>query len=74
MAPTSQLVKNIVEEVSGSPVGKNWVSRFSRRHRDRLHVSYMQTIESAAVNADNIPRRGCNTRKCGTSEFSTPRL
>ena len=34
MPPTSQIVKNVAEELAGSPVGKNWVGQFVLRHKD----------------------------------------
>jgi len=52
--PTSQIVKNVAEEVAGQPVGKNWVGRFVRRYQDQLHAGFLRTIDSARVKADNI--------------------
>jgi len=34
MPPTSQIVKNVAEEIVGSPVGKNWVGQFVRQYKD----------------------------------------
>ena len=53
--PTSQLVKNVAEEVAGRVVNKNWPAMFSARHRSELHSNYLYTIDSARVKADNIP-------------------
>src|ERR1700722_6215375 len=52
--PTSQIVRNVAEEVSGGTVGKNWVARFSTRYKSQLHVGYLGLIDSARVKADNI--------------------
>ena len=52
--PTSQIVKNIAEEVAGQAVGKNWVSRFVQRYKSQLHAGFLRTIDSARVRADNI--------------------
>ena len=52
--PTSQIVKNVAEEVAGQPVGKNWVGRFVRRYQDQLHAGFLRTIDSARVKSDNI--------------------
>ena len=52
--PTSQIVKNVAEEVAGQAVGKNWVSRFVRRYKNQLHAGFLRTIESAHVRAHNI--------------------
>ncbi len=53
--PTSQIMKNVAEEISKATVSKNWVAQFSRRHKTRLHAGYLSTIDSAHVKADNIP-------------------
>jgi transposase-like protein len=55
LPPTSQIVKNIAEELRGGPVNKNWVSDFTRRHKDRLHIYYLRTINSKRVKAEYIP-------------------
>ena len=52
--PTSQIVKNVAEEVSGHTVGKNWVGRFVRRYKDKLHAGFLRTIDGARVHADNV--------------------
>ena len=52
--PTSQIVKNVAEEVAGQPVGKNWVGRFVRRYQDQLHAGFLRTIDSVHVKSDNI--------------------
>ena len=51
--PTSQIVKNVAEEVAGQPVGKNWVGRFVRRYQDQLHAGFLRTIDSVHVKSDN---------------------
>jgi hypothetical protein len=53
MPPTSQLVKNIAEELVGGPVGRNWVGDFTRRYKDRLHQSYLNTIDAKRIKAEN---------------------
>ena len=52
--PTSQIVRNVAEEVSKGTVGKNWVARFSTQYKDQLHAGYLGLIDSACVKADNI--------------------
>jgi len=52
--PTSQIVKNVAEEVAGQAVGKNWVGRFVRRYKNQLHAGFLRTIDSTRVRADNI--------------------
>src|SRR5450432_2211962 len=55
LPPTSQIVKNVAEELRGGPVNKNWVSVFTRRYKDRLHTGYLRTIDSKRVKAEYIP-------------------
>jgi Tc5 transposase DNA-binding domain len=55
LPPTSQIVKNVAEELRGGPVGKNWVAQFTRRHKDRLHACYLRTINSKRAKAEYIP-------------------
>jgi transposase-like protein len=53
MPPTSQIVRNVAEELSGSPVGKNWVSQFVGRYKDRLHSVYLRSIDRKRIAAEN---------------------
>jgi hypothetical protein len=55
MPPTSQIVKNVAEEICGGPVSKNWVGRFTKRHKDRLRAVFMRTIDGKRVSAEYIP-------------------
>jgi hypothetical protein len=34
LPPTSQIVRNLAEEIRGEPVGKNWTGQFVKRHKD----------------------------------------
>jgi hypothetical protein len=55
LPPTSQIVHNVAEELSGKPVHKNWVGQFVKRYKDRLHAVYLRTIDNKRVKADHIP-------------------
>jgi len=55
LPPTSQIVHNVAEELSGKPVGKNWVGKFVKRHKDRLNAVYLRTMDNKRVKADYIP-------------------
>ena len=33
LPPTSQIIRNLAEEICKSPVGKNWVGQFCKRHK-----------------------------------------
>ncbi|KAM4061941.1 DDE superfamily endonuclease [Hirsutella rhossiliensis] len=51
--PTPQMLKNIAEEIAGTKLGVNWVSRFRKRHHDRLSSLYLRTIDHQRKAADN---------------------
>jgi Tc5 transposase DNA-binding domain len=55
LPPTSQIVKNVAEELCGKPIGKNWVGRFTKRYSNRLHAGYIQTLDSKRAKAEYIP-------------------
>jgi hypothetical protein len=52
MPPTSQIVKNIAEEICGREVNKNWTAYFIRRHQDRLHNLYLRNIDNQRAHAE----------------------
>jgi hypothetical protein len=41
MPPTSQIIRNLAEEMRGKLVSKNWVSLFVKRHGIRLKSLYL---------------------------------
>jgi hypothetical protein len=53
LPPTSQIVKNMAEEICGSSVGKNWTSAFIRRHPGQLKSAYLRNIANLRAKADN---------------------
>ena len=53
LPPTPQILKNIAEEIAKTKLGKNWVSRFYQRHRDRLTSVYLRVIDHKRKAADN---------------------
>jgi hypothetical protein len=53
--PTSQMVKNIAEEIAGLSVGKNWTSDFVRRHKERLKSLYLRNIDNLRTKAEYAP-------------------
>src|SRR5450432_2403772 len=55
LPPTSQIVQNVAEEICKGPVSRGWVSRFTRRYKDWLHIAYLRTIDTKRVKADYIP-------------------
>ena len=54
LPPTSQIVKNVAQELSNRSVGKNWVGQFTRCHSDQLHTGYLQSIDNKRLNAENL--------------------
>jgi hypothetical protein len=56
-------VKNLAEEIIHDELGINWVSRFIRRHQDRLKSVYLRTINHKRKVADNTYhfRHFCDT-------------
>ena len=55
MPPTSAIVKNLAEEIRGSPVGKNWTSSFVRRHQHELKSVHLSNIDQKRVKSEYEP-------------------
>ena len=55
LPPTSQIVRNLAEEMIGGPVGKNWTGSFVKRHKDRLLSLHLRNIDSQRVTAEYAP-------------------
>jgi Tc5 transposase-like DNA-binding protein len=55
LPPTTQIVKNLAEEIIHDTVGKNWVSDFVRRKGDRLRSLYLRNIDNMRAKADYAP-------------------
>jgi hypothetical protein len=53
--PTSQMVRNLAEEMIGDVVGKNWTGEFVRRHSDKLMSVYLRNIDRARQTAEYVP-------------------
>jgi Tc5 transposase DNA-binding domain len=53
--PTSQIIKNLAEEILKGPVGKNWIGNFLQRHRERINSHYLRPIDRARVSAKSVP-------------------
>ena len=52
MPPTSQIVRNLAEEIRGDKVGKNWVGQFVKRHGIRLKSLYLRNIDNLRASAE----------------------
>jgi transposase len=55
MPPTSQIVKNLAEEMRGARVSKNWVGGFVKRHGIRLKSLYLRNIDNLRASAEYAP-------------------
>jgi Tc5 transposase DNA-binding domain len=55
MPPTSQIVRNLAEEIRGQRVGKNWVGQFVKRHGIRLKSLYLRNIDNLRAGAEYAP-------------------
>lgn len=50
--PTTQIVRNLAEELIGGPVGKNWAAGFVKRHKTRICSKYLRPLDRARVHAE----------------------
>ena len=53
MHPTPQMIKNLIREMIGRPIGERWVEHFQKRHENKLHSHYMRNINQSRHIADN---------------------
>ena len=53
--PTSQIVRNLAEEMIRRAVGKNWVGQFCRRHKSELKSLYLRNINNMRVKGEYRP-------------------
>jgi Tc5 transposase-like DNA-binding protein len=54
--PTSQIVKNLAEEIiGGDELSKNWVGDFVKRYKDRLKSIYLRNMDGICVKAEYAP-------------------
>lgn len=55
MPPTAQIVKNLAKEIIKKKIGKNWISDFVKRHKNRLKSLYLFNIDNLRVKAEFGP-------------------
>jgi hypothetical protein len=53
--PTTQIVRNLAEEIIQRKVGKNWTRDFVKRYRTRLKSLYLFNIDHLRVKAEYGP-------------------
>lgn len=52
--PTTEIVRNLAEEILRGPVGINWPARFVERHKDRICSVYLTPIDFKRASAESI--------------------
>ena len=52
MPPTSAIVKNLVEEIRGVPVRKNWTAQFVAKYEKELKSTYLKNRDSKRVKSE----------------------
>jgi hypothetical protein len=55
LPPTSQIVKNLAEEIIGHDVNKNWTAGFVQRHSSRLKSLYLRNIDNLRMKSEYGP-------------------
>ncbi|KAF8853236.1 hypothetical protein BDZ45DRAFT_716637 [Acephala macrosclerotiorum] len=55
MPSTSQIVKNLAEEIRGKEVKKNWPAEFCKRHKLKLKSAYLRNLNNLRVSAKRVP-------------------
>jgi flagellar motor protein MotB len=55
LPPTSQIVRNLAEEMIHRKVRKNWTGQFIQRHKDRLQSLYLRNINNMRTQAEYAP-------------------
>ncbi|EFQ99471.1 hypothetical protein MGYG_02482 [Nannizzia gypsea CBS 118893] len=51
-APTPQIIRNLADKLAKEPVGKNWVTRFCNRYKDRIQSLHAEFDEIEMFNPD----------------------
>ena len=54
VSPTTQIIKNLVEEILKGPVGKNWTSRFIKCHSTRICSLYLRPLDRSRVFVESV--------------------
>jgi hypothetical protein len=50
---TPRILRNVVEELLGEPIGENWVGRFVERHSSNIKSLYLKGFDRERQIADN---------------------
>ena len=52
--PTTQIIKNLAEELLRDSVGKNWTARFCKRYQDRICSHYLKPLNCMRVASERF--------------------
>ena len=52
--PTTQIIKNLAEEIIGGPIGKNWTARFTKCHFKHINSLYLHPLDHACISAESV--------------------
>ena len=53
--PSPHIVKNMAEELAKRTLGKHWIERFLKRHKNQLNSIYLRSIDHLRQKADFVP-------------------
>jgi hypothetical protein len=62
---TPRILRNVVEELTGGPIGANWVGRFVERQSSRISSVYLKGFDRERQIADNPVNIGTFYGKVG---------
>ncbi|KAF8857569.1 hypothetical protein BDZ45DRAFT_787907 [Acephala macrosclerotiorum] len=54
MPSTSQIVKNLAEEIKGKEVKKNWSVEFCKRYKFKLKSAYLRNLNNLRIFVERV--------------------
>ena len=54
ITPTTQIIKNLAEEIVGGELGQNWTARFIKRHSQRICSLYLRALDRTRASAESV--------------------
>jgi hypothetical protein len=55
LPPTTQMVRNLAEEIIRREVNKNWTSQFVKRYSTRLQSLYLRNMDNSRIKSEYAP-------------------
>ena len=52
---TSNIIRNLTEELTGGLVDKNWIDNFIKRYKEYLRSIYLQNLDNQHIKAKYLP-------------------